>query len=147
MIGLLITQRNVNFFLISSIVLALLINCRCSETVVSDRTARAFNRSGVTRAVVLDISKAFHKVWHAGILHKLNYYGNPRQIFGHMSSFPSNGWIPVVVVEILHKKIQSMLKFFKSPFLVLHFFYYKLMTFLMMLSVILLSMLMNYPLF
>ena len=28
-------------------------------TVVSDRIARAFNRSGVTRAVALDISKAF----------------------------------------------------------------------------------------
>ena len=42
----------------------------------------------------------------------------------------------------LHKKIQLMLKFLKSPFLVLHFSYYTLMTFLMMLSVILLSMLM-----
>ena len=28
-------------------------------TVVSDRIARAFNRSGATRAVALDISKAF----------------------------------------------------------------------------------------
>ena len=40
-------------------------------TVVSDRIARAFNRSGATRAVALDISKAFDRVWHAGILHKL----------------------------------------------------------------------------
>ena len=39
--------------------------------VVSDRTARAFNRSGVTQAVALDI-KAFGRVWHAGLLHKLN---------------------------------------------------------------------------
>ena len=31
-------------------------------TVVSDRIARAFNRSGATRAVVLDISKAFDRV-------------------------------------------------------------------------------------
>ena len=31
-------------------------------TVVSDRTARAFNRSGATRAVALDISKAFDRV-------------------------------------------------------------------------------------
>ena len=35
-----------------------------------------------------------------------------------------------------------MMEFLKSPFLVLHFSYYKLMTFLMMLYVILLSMLM-----
>ena len=30
--------------------------------VVSDRIARAFNRSGATRAVALDISKAFDRV-------------------------------------------------------------------------------------
>ena len=35
-----------------------------------------------------------------------------------------------------------MLEFLKTPFLVLHFFYYALMTFLMITSVILLSMLM-----
>ena len=39
--------------------------------VVSDRIARAFNRSGATRAVALNISKAFDRVWHAGLLHKL----------------------------------------------------------------------------
>ena len=31
-------------------------------TDVSDRIARAFNRSGTTRAVALDISKAFDRV-------------------------------------------------------------------------------------
>ena len=41
-----------------------------------------------------------------------------------------------------HKNIQWMLKFLKAPFFVLHFSYYTLMTFLMMLSVILLSMVM-----
>ena len=45
-------------------------------------------------------------------------------------------------MESLHKNIQLMLEFLKGPFLVLHFSYYTLMTFLMMLSVILLSMLM-----
>ena len=37
-------------------------------TVVSDRIARTFNKSGATQAVALDISKAFNKVWHAGFL-------------------------------------------------------------------------------
>ena len=37
-------------------------------TVVSDRIARAFNSSGATRAVALDILKAFDRVWHAGLL-------------------------------------------------------------------------------
>ena len=40
-------------------------------TFVSDRIARTFNRSGATQTVVLDTSKAFDSVWHAGLLHKL----------------------------------------------------------------------------
>ena len=44
-------------------------------TVVSDRITRAFNRSGATRAVALDISKAFDRVWYTGLLHKLKAYG------------------------------------------------------------------------
>ena len=39
-------------------------------TVMSDRIARAFNRSGATRAVALDISKAFDTVWHVIVLRK-----------------------------------------------------------------------------
>ena len=42
--------------------------------VASDRIARAFNRSGTTQAVALDISKAFDRVWHAGLLQKLTSY-------------------------------------------------------------------------
>ena len=42
----------------------------------------------------------------------------------------------------LNRNLQLMLEFLKGSFLVLHFSYYTLMTFLMMLSVILLSMLM-----
>ena len=44
-------------------------------TVVPDRIARAFNRSGATEAVALDIFKAFGRVWDAGLLHKCKSYG------------------------------------------------------------------------
>ena len=64
-------------------------------TVVSDRIARAFNRSGATRA--LDISKVFDRVWHAGLLHKLKSYGISGQIFGLISSFLSNRQLRVVL--------------------------------------------------
>ena len=66
-------------------------------TVVSDRIARTFNRSGATRAVALDISKAFDRVWHAGLLHKLKSYGILGQIFGLISSFRSNRRLQVAV--------------------------------------------------
>ena len=57
--------------------------------VVSDRIARAFNRSGDTRAVALDIFKAFGRVWHAGLL-LMKSYGISGQAFGLTSSSLSN---------------------------------------------------------
>ena len=66
-------------------------------TVVSDRIARAFNRPGADRAVALDIAKAFGRVWHAGLLHKLKSYGILGQIFGLISSFLSNRRLRVVL--------------------------------------------------
>ena len=62
-------------------------------TIVSDRIARAFNRSGATRAVALDISKDFDRIWHAGLRHKLK----SGQIFGLISSFLSNRRLQVVL--------------------------------------------------
>ena len=59
-------------------------------TVVSDRIARAFNKSWATRVVALDISKAFDRVCHTGLLHKQKSYGISSQIFGLISSFLSN---------------------------------------------------------
>ena len=39
-------------------------------TVVSDRIARTFNKSGTTQAMGLHISKAFGRIWHVGLLRK-----------------------------------------------------------------------------
>ena len=91
---------------------------------------------------MLDISKAFDRVWHADIFHKLKSYGISGQIFGLIGSFLSNKGLWVVLDGNLNKNIQLMLEFLKGLFLVLHFSYSTLMTFLMMLSVILISMLM-----
>ena len=58
--------------LISSMVLGLLNELQIfSQLLVSDRITRVFNWSRATWAVTLDISKAFHRVWHTGLLHKL----------------------------------------------------------------------------
>ena len=40
--------------------------------------------------MALDISKAFDRVWHAGLLHKLKSYGISGQILGVIFSFLSN---------------------------------------------------------
>ena len=61
-----------------------------SLTHLSDRIARAFNRSGTTHAVSVDIFKAFYSVWHVGLLHKLMFYGIPGQMLDLISSFISH---------------------------------------------------------
>lgn len=60
---LLITSRKMVFLLCSSIVSDLL-------AFVSDKIARACNSSAAIAAVVLNVSKAFHRAWHAGLFHK-----------------------------------------------------------------------------
>ena len=47
--------------------------------------------------MALDISKAFDRVWHAGLLHKLKSYGISGQIFSLISSFLSNRRLQVVL--------------------------------------------------
>ena len=108
---------------------------------VSGRTARALNRSGATRAVALDVSKAFDRVWHADISYKLKCYGISGQIFGLISFFLSNRRLRVVLDGKFSQEypVNSEISLL---ILVLQFSYYTLMTFLTVLSVILLSMLM-----
>ena len=112
-------------------------------TVVPDRITRGFNKFWATWAVVLDISKAFDRIWHAGLLHKhgiMEFQVRYLTLFFLFSVMGSFGWF---WMENYHKNIQLMLEFLKGPLLALQFSYYTLMTFLMMLSVILLSMLMT----
>ena len=58
------------FFLISSMALSHLDQLQIFS-VVSDTIVRAFNRSEATQALALDISKAFDRVWHTSLFHKL----------------------------------------------------------------------------
>ena len=59
-------------------------------TVLSDRIAMSFNRSGATRVVALHISKPSVRVCHGSLLHKLKSYGIQGQVLGPNSSFLSN---------------------------------------------------------
>ena len=63
------------------------------------------------------------------------------QIFGLISSFLSNRRREVTLDGKFYKRIQLILEFLKAQFLVLHFSYYTLLNFLILLPVILLSIL------
>ena len=78
------------FFLISSMGFRSSQSTADFLTVVSNRSARTVKRSGATRTVTLDISQAFGRVRHTGLLHKIKSYGFSGQIFGLISSFLSN---------------------------------------------------------
>ena len=89
--------------------------------VVSDRITRDFKRSGAIRAVALDISKAFDRVWYAGLLRNLKAYRMSGQIFGLISFFLCNRRLPVV----LHRKSSQeyLVNAGVNPTLFLHFSY------------------------
>ena len=111
-------------------------------TVLLDRIAKAFNRSGATRAVTLDISKALDRVGMLDFFTNLSLMEfQVRYLAVLLLSSVTDGfeWF---WMRSLHKNIQLMLEFLKVSFWVLHFSYNTFMTFLMMLSVMFLSMLM-----
>ena len=111
-------------------------------TAVSDRIARAFNRSGATQGVVLGISKVFDIVWHGGHLHKLKSYGTSGQIFGLILSFLSNRQLGVAMYENSSQEYLVKAGVTQGSICCATLFLrYTLMTSLLMLSVILLSML------
>ena len=111
-------------------------------TAASDRTARVFNRSRATRVAALDIFKAFDRALHVGFFTNLSLMDFLIRILALFLLFSVLGGFGWFWMGSIHKKIQLILQFLKGPFLVLHFSYYTLMTFLMMLSIILLYMLM-----
>ena len=89
-------------------------------TVASDRIASAFNRSVATWAVTLDISKAFDKVWHTGLLCKLKSYRISGQYLALLLLFSVISGFEWFLMGSLHKSILLMLEFLKAPFRLQH---------------------------
>ena len=111
-------------------------------TVVSDRIATAFKRSGATQAGALDMLKAFDRVWQPVFFTNLSLMEFQVRYLALSLLFSVSDYFKWFWVGSLHKNIQLMLEFLEAPFLLLHFSYFRLIAFLMMLHVILLSMLM-----
>ena len=75
-------------------------SCRSTAdvlTVITHRVSEALDNGHMTKSIALDISKAFDKVWHKGLLHKLLGYGINGNVFGLIKSFLSNRYLRVVV--------------------------------------------------
>ena len=64
---------------------------------VTDHISRVLDRQGETRSVALDISKAFDKVWHQGLLTKLRSYGVSGQLHKLVASFLEDRQMSVVL--------------------------------------------------
>ena len=111
-------------------------------TVISNKIVGDFNRTVATLAVALDISKVFDwglACWSSSRLSLIEFQVRYLALFCLFWVIHGFAWY---WMGSLQKNILLMLEFLKAPFLVLQFSYYTLMNFLMMLSVILLSMLM-----
>ena len=133
-----------DLFLISSMVLGLLYQLQIFSQLYLKELLGLLTSLGLLE--LLNIFKAFDRVWHASLLHKLSlmefqvrYLVLFLLFFLLFSVIEDFEWF---WIESRHKNIQLMLDFLKALFLVIHFSCYTLMTFLMILSVILLSVLM-----
>ena len=84
---LLITSSDVTFFLNSSY--GLRFSLLTADLLVSDKITRAFKRAGTIQIVDLDIFKAFYRVWHAGLFHKIKSHGISRKLYNFFFLFLS----------------------------------------------------------
>ncbi|CAE1315900.1 unnamed protein product [Acanthosepion pharaonis] len=66
-------------------------------TAITETVYRALQNNGEARAVALDISKAFDRFWHAGLLRKLQGYGITCRLYNLIQSFLSNLELMVVL--------------------------------------------------
>ena len=64
-----------------------------------DHISRVLDRQGETRSVALDISEAFDKVWHQGLLTKLRSYGISGQLNKLVASFLEDRQMSTVVLN------------------------------------------------
>ena len=66
-------------------------------TVITHRISRALDSNLDARVVTLDISKAFDKVWHKGLLHNITSYGIKGRVYSVLKSFLTGRSMKVVL--------------------------------------------------
>ena len=66
-------------------------------TVITHIKSRALDSNLEARVIILDNSKAFDKVWHKGLLHKITNYGIKGRVYSVLKSFLTGRSMKVVV--------------------------------------------------
>ena len=90
-------------------------------TVVSDRIARAFNRSEATRAVALDIPRLLTEFVMLVFFTDLIFIEFQVRYLALFLLFSVTDGLEWFWIESLRRNIQLILEMLKGPFLVLHF--------------------------
>ena len=88
---------------------------------MSDRIGRAFNRSGTTQTVALDISKAFDRIGMLVLFTNLSLMKFQVRYLAVFLLFLVIGGLVWFWMGNRDKIMQVMLELLKGPFLVLHF--------------------------
>ncbi|KAL4112785.1 hypothetical protein QTP88_016514 [Uroleucon formosanum] len=57
---------------------------------ITEHISNSFEKHCHTGAVFIDVSKAFDKVWHKGLLYKLKSFNTPKYLFNIINSFLTN---------------------------------------------------------
>ena len=66
-------------------------------TLITDKICHVLHKRGEAKLIALDISKAFDKIWHKGLLYKLRSCGVSVKVFHIIKSFLSNRSLKVVL--------------------------------------------------
>ena len=64
---------------------------------ITSEIYQSFEKYDETRAIFLDISKAFDKVWHDGIIHKLKCIGISENLLKFLENYLQNRYQRVVL--------------------------------------------------
>lgn len=68
---------------------------------ITEHISTSFEKHCHSGAVFIDVSKAFDKVWHGGLLYKLKSFNTPKYLFNNINSFLTNRKFSVKITDNL----------------------------------------------
>lgn len=77
-----------------------------SLTVIAHRIGKAVDNKFITKNICLDISKAFDKMWHWRLLHKLSIYGISGRALSLINTFLTGKSLNAIVNSQLSEALK-----------------------------------------